>query len=219
MSLALPSTMERSLRILRLQRSFTRRSDPPRAADPSRTMEEIIRRVVTVFEEIDVRWALIGAHAVGMLTEPRATSDVDFVVEESKLRRLVAALKREFGELESRDIGPALRLKALDVDLVRSTTHPLFREALTQVRTVGGWQIPVPEMLMVLKFLAAVSPWRGIAKRTHDIGDLRALFHAVGKDDLDGDLMRRLAAQVYPGAEAEFEQLLGKIERGEPIAI
>ncbi len=182
-------------------------------------MEDIIRRVVAVFEEVDVRWALIGAHAVGMLTEPRATSDVDFVVEEAKLRRLVAALEREFGELETRDLGPALRLRALDVDLVRSTTHPLFREALLQVRTVEGWNVPVPEMLMVLKFLAAVSPWRGIANRTHDVGDLRALYHAVGKDDLDGDLMQRLAAQVYPGAEAEFAQLLEKIERGEPIAI
>ncbi len=207
------------MQILRLQRSLTRRSDPQRATDPSRTMEDIIRRVVAVFEEVDVRWALIGAHAVGILTEPRATSDVDFVVEESKLRRLLAALEREFGELDARDLGPALRLKAIDVDLVRSTTHPLFREALDQIRIVGDWNIPVPEMLMVLKFLAAVSPWRGIAKRTYDIGDLRTLFHAVGKDDLDADLMQRLAAQVYPGAEAEFEQLLGKIERGEPIAI
>ena len=213
MSSVLPAAMERSFQILRLHHSFTR------CPEPGRAMEETIRRVVAAFEELDVRWALIGAHAVGILTEPRATSDVDFIVEESKLRRLLSVLEREFGELEARDLGPALRLEALDVDLVRSTTHPLFREALLHLRTVGDLKIPRPEMLIVLKYLAAISPWRGIAKRTHDIGDLRAVFHAVGKDDLDGELMRRLAAQVYPGAEAEFVDLLGRIERGEPITV
>ncbi len=182
-------------------------------------MEEKIGRVVAVFEELEVRWALIGAHAVGALTEPRATSDFDFVVEEPKLRAVIAALEESFGELDTVDIGPALRLRALDVDLIRSTTHPLFQEALANIRPLGDWKIPAPEILIVLKFLSAVSTWRDRTKKMQDVVDLRALFLATGREHLDEKLMSELAAQVYPRAEVEFEDLLRRIESGEPIAI
>jgi hypothetical protein len=79
--------------------------------------------------------------------------------------------------------------------------------------------VPVPEVLIALKFLAAVSPWRDRTKRMYDTADLRALYLAVGQDQLDSELMNDLAAQVYPGAEREFGQLLEKIERGEPITV
>jgi len=178
-----------------------------------------IQRVLSVFEDVGARWVLVGAHAIGMFTEPRATVDFDFVIEESKLRSVVGALEEEFGELDVQDLGPALRLKTLDVYLIRSTTHPLFQEALHRVRFMETWRVPAPEVLIVLKFLSSVSPWRGLTKKTYDIADLRALFHAVGKDQLDLDLMTTLAARVYPGAEAEFEVLIGQIDRGEPITI
>ena len=116
-------------------------------------------------------------------------------------------------------MGPALRLKALDVDLIRSSTHPLFRKALEHRRQEEGWWMPVPEVLVVLKFLSAVSPWRGRTKQMYDVADLRAVVLAVGLDQLDRDLMMDLATHVYPGAEKEFGELLGKIERGDPIAI
>ncbi len=41
----------------------------------------------------------------------------------------------------------------------------------------------------------------------------------VGREEMDGALLKRLAAQVYPGGENELEALLGRIERGEPITI
>lgn len=182
-------------------------------------MEERIARVVAVFQELGARWALVGAHAIGTLTVPRATADFDFVVEDSKLRSILKALEREFGDLDPVDLGPAMRLRALDVDLIRSTTHSLFREALSHARPVEDWEIPVPEVLIVLKFLAAVSPWRERTKRMQDIVDLSTLFLAIGRDELDEDLIRGLAAQVYPGAESELEDLLGRIERGEPVTV
>lgn len=182
-------------------------------------MEKSIGRVVEVFAEVGARWALVGAHAVGLVTEPRATVDFDFIVEAAKLPRVVERLEEEIGELRLFDLGPALRLEGLGVDLIRSTTHPLFAEALDHVREEGGWLVPVNEVLMVLKFLAAVNPWRGPAKRAYDVGDLRALFQAVGAGGLNREWMGRLAAQVYPGAETEFEELLGRIERGEPISL
>jgi len=49
-------------------------------------MEERIARVVAIFQQVGSRWALVGAHAIGTLAQPRATTDFDFVVEGSKLR-------------------------------------------------------------------------------------------------------------------------------------
>jgi len=182
-------------------------------------MEERIGRVVAIFERLQARWALVGAHAVGALTEPRATSDFDFVLEESKLKAVLGELETSFGELDAVDLGPALRLRALDVDLIRSTTHPLFQAALADVRALGDWKIPAPEILIVLKFLSAVSTWRDRTKRMQDVVDLSALFLAIGREHLDEKLMSELAAKVYPRAEVEFEDLLRRIESGEPIAI
>lgn len=209
----LPKPIQTSLAILGATRAIVRREKE------AHLMEERIARVVAVFKELGARWALVGAHAIGTLTEPRATVDFDFVVEESKLRVVLKALEQEFGELDVVDMGPALRLRALDVDLIRSATHSLFHEALSRVREVEGWNIPVTEVLIVLKFLAAISPWRDRTKRMQDTVDLRALLIAVGRDELDEELMQSLAAQIYPGAEAELEALLGRIERGEPITI
>ena len=182
-------------------------------------MEERIARIVEIFQQLGARWALVGAHAIGTFTQPRATTDFDFVVEERKLRAILKALEHEFGELDAVDLGPAMRLKALDVDLIRSTTHSLFTEALSHARSVADWNVPVPEVLLVLKFLSAVSPWRERTKRMQDMVDLTTLFMALGRETLDEELMAKMAAQVYPGAEKEFDALLGRIERGEPVTI
>ncbi len=182
-------------------------------------MEKRIARVVGIFQAVGSDWALVGAHAIGTLAEPRATKDFDFVVEGSKLRAITKALEEEFGDLDAVDLGPAMRLRALDVDLILSTTHPLFQEALRRVRPVADWKVPVPEVLIVLKFLAAVSPWRERTKRMQDIVDLTILVTTLGRDALDEALLKELAAQVYPGGDDELEALLGRIERGEPITI
>ncbi len=182
-------------------------------------MSEVdIVRVVEIFEVNRAKWALVGAHAIGMLTEPRATADFDFIIEGSKLVAVLADLTSAFGNLEANDIGAALQLKAIDIDLIRSTNHVLFREALEQLQTIGEWKLPRTEVLLVLKFLAAVSPWRNVDKRALDIVDLRTVYRSVGPS-LDRPEMIRLAKTIYPDADREFCELLDKIDRGEPIAI
>lgn len=186
-------------------------------------MELGIQRVVNTFERVEARWSLVGAHAIGILTEPRATVDFDFVVDDFKLKSVLLELEKEFDALENGleilDMGPALRLKALDIDLIRSSTHPLFQKALEHRRQYQDWWTPDPEVLIALKFLSAVSPWRGRTKQMYDVADLRAVVLAVGFEQLDRALMIDLAALVYPGAENKFAELLSKIERGDPIAI
>lgn len=175
-------------------------------------------RVVEVFEANRAQWALIGAHAVGLLTEPRAAADFDFLVEAGKLTEVLRDLTAAFGDLGENDIGAAIQLKAIDIDLIRSTNHPLFQVALAQTRTIGEWSVPQTEVLVVLKFLAAVSPWRARNKRRQDVTDIGSICLAVG-DSLDRERAIDLARSVYPGAEREFRDLLDKLDRGDPIAI
>ena len=75
-----------------------------------------IARVVEVFEKNHAGWALVGAHAVALLTEPRATADFDFIVESSKLEPICRDLTEVFGDLGENDIGAAIQLKAIDVE-------------------------------------------------------------------------------------------------------
>ena len=180
--------------------------------------EADVSRVVQIFESNHAAWALVGAHAVGLLTQPRATGDFDFIVESQKMNRVIRDLEAEFGDLGQRDIGGAVELAAISIDLIHSANHPLFGEALRQVRTVGDWKVPRTEVLIALKFLASISPWRNRDKRALDIVDLRAIYHAVG-DQLDRDELIRLGGLAYPEAAREFGELLDKIDRGEPLSV
>jgi hypothetical protein len=180
--------------------------------------ETDIVRVIEVFEAAHVDWALVGAHAIGLVTEPRATADFDFIVDGARLPDVMRGLAQEFGALGETDIGAAIQLKSIDVDLIRSTNHPLFQAALDHLRTIGDWKVPRTEVLIVLKFLAAVSPWRNRNKRMHDVGDI-TLVYQTARHELDRALMLKLSELVYPGAEEEFRELLGKIDRGDPISI
>ena len=56
------------------------------------------------------------------------------------------------------EIGAALRLPSLSVDLIRGDNHPLFRAALDEAQVRQGVRVPAVELLLVLKFLAAASP-------------------------------------------------------------
>ena len=181
--------------------------------------EKDIARAVQIFGEAGAKWALVGAHATGLFTEPRATADFDFIIEGTKLDDVVAALSAEHGDLDVEDIGAALRLRAIDIDLIRSDNHPLFGMALTHITHVRDWCVPRVEVIIALKFLAATSPWRNSDKRGQDVVDLRSVYRSVGRDGLDMQLGMDLAALVYPTAERELAEMLDRIDRGEKIQI
>jgi hypothetical protein len=213
----IPDAIRRSMRILATHRSlFGRRGAGERGV---REMSEAdITRVVEVFEAKRARWALVGAHAIGLLTEPRATADFDFIVEGAKLEDVVRALSRSFGNLDELDIGAAIQLRAIDVDLIRSTNHALFEVALAEIRTVGDWKVPRTEVLIALKFLAAVSPRCAQRKRRQDVLDISFIWE-IANAQLDRSLLVELSALVYPGAEREFRELIDKLDRGDPLTI
>jgi hypothetical protein len=122
----IPETVRRSMKILATHRALfgSRRTT-------GRTLSELeISRVVSVFESNRAAWALVGAHAVNLLTEPRSTADFDFVVESGNLDAILRDLGEAFGNLQARNLEGVIRLSAIDVDLIPSASHSLFDEAL-----------------------------------------------------------------------------------------
>lgn len=54
-----------------------------------------------------------------------------------------------------------------------------------------------PTSVAVLKFLAAVNPWRDPSKRVYEIADLRTVYLAVGREELDETLVMKLAGGFH----------------------
>lgn len=202
--------MAQAFAILRFQDSLAQREGPD--------LEETYRRVIDVFTRVGARWSVVGAHAVNLYVEPRATVDINFVVDASKMKPLLRALEEEFGALETTEIGAALRVTNLSIDLIRGDNHPLFRAALDEAQEREGVHVPPVELLLVLKFLAATSPWRDVADRKQDIADLIRLYRAAGPD-LDRDAALRHASRVYPRAEVELAGILDSLDRGEDVSV
>jgi hypothetical protein len=203
-------SMVQAFEILRFQSSLAGRKGPD--------MEEVYRRVVGVLDRLGVRWTLVGAHAVNAYVRPRATVDVDFVVDARMLKRVLTELETEFGALETTDIGAALRVTNLSLDLIRSDNHPLFRAALDRGELHAGARVPPPELLVALKFLSAVSPWRRLGDKKQDAADLINVYQAAGAD-FDRDAALRYGRTVYPGAERQLEAMPEAIDRGESVPI
>ena len=182
--------------------------------------EHDIEVVVETLNNAKVKWVLIGAHAIGILTQPRATVDYDFIVEGQKIKQVIHMLETRFQRnLEVEDSGAGVTLRAIDVDIIASTSHPVFKAAIEGVNQIAGWNVPSLEKLIVLKFMSMISPWRGRSKRTQDLADLQKLYLSIDRNDLDVDEMANLAATVYPRADEGFVDLLNSIDNGEPIEI
>jgi hypothetical protein len=220
--MALPEPIVRSLRILQRQRAFAQRvigGDPPGMAHhPEGDMEENLRRTVAAIEGAGSGWALVGAQAINLFIPPRATEDFDLVVSGGRFAHVLKELRREFGDPPEVDLGAAVRFPTLGIDLIRSTTHALFGVALERAVPRQDARVPPVEVLIALKFLSTVSPWRREEDRKQDALDLIRLYRAQAAD-LDRAEMVRLGGLAYPGAEREFTALIDKLDRGDEVAI
>lgn len=219
----LPLPIQKALRILERQRSLARRAlgtDPPGCVHHPEEgmMEDNFRRTVEAIERSGAEWALVGAEAVNLYVEPRATEDFDLVISGHKFNAALSEVRKEFGTLQEVDIGPAVRLPGLGIDLIRSTSHALFQIALERSRPQQDARVPPAEVLIALKFMSAVSSWRKAGDRKQDAADMIKLYEAGGSS-LDRNEMIRLAALVYPGAEREFTTMIDKLDRGEAVSI
>jgi hypothetical protein len=182
--------------------------------------EADIIRVVDVLQDNQAGggWALIGAHPLSLVTEPRATNDFDFVIDDDRLSGILHDLASMFGDLDPFVSDVGMRLKALEVDLIRASNHALLHSALDRQNIVDGWRVPRTEVLLALRFLSSKSAWRPRHKRMQDMADIATIWESCGHE-LDRAMLLELGGLVFPGADRELDQVLDQLARGEPISI
>lgn len=218
-----PAPTRRAMAILRRQRSLKRNAASQISgaipfAGNEENMENNLRRTIAALERAGASWVVVGAEALNIYVRPRATEDVDIVVAGGRFAYVLEEMRKEFENPQEVDISAAVRFPGIGIDLVRSTTHALFRIALERAVTKGPLRVPPPEVLLALKFLSCISPWRADVDRKQDALDLIRLYQTVAPH-LDRAEATRLAGLAYPGAEREFTALLEKIDRGEEVKI
>ncbi len=166
-----------------------------------RTTADVLdpREVLRVADRLGIQVLLIGGHAVSVLTGiPRATVDVDMVVEESEAERFARRLAIEWPGLALSDFRPLggmnlrLGLPGMDHDRAADRADVIIARDAFQVAfatshrsRIGGvpFRLPTWESLIALKLVAAQSPWREAHDREQDHADASRLVQAAGAAD------------------------------------
>lgn len=160
--------------------------------------------VIPVLNRAGVKFVLMGTHGVGgWRSEPRATDDVDFLIQKRYHRKAVRAIQEAFPTLETTDQQVVTRFvdpttKRVVIDLMRP--HESFYQAVFKncVRAGFTHDIPDLEMALVSKFAAMVSPHRLAKKKAIDTGDFMDIVDE-NHEIIDLPKLRRLAEKVYSG--------------------
>jgi hypothetical protein len=132
------------------------------------------KNLIQVLNRAGVKFVLMGAHVTNAWgrVEPRATRDVDVLVQKSHHKKAVAAVQKAFPTLQveehpvvTRFRDPADNLVAIDVMKPSSEIH---KGAMKHtVRVEGTHRVPTLEMTLACKFAAMTSPSRPRGGRLH----------------------------------------------------
>lgn len=127
------------------------------------------------------QYALVGGNVVGFYTKPRATLDVDLLVDPKTYRKIRKILKEK--GIEFKETGDALETLA-GFDALNAAGHPLWEKALSERVKKGPFFIPTREGLIGMKYLAAISPSRSYENKSQDVTDIVKLLSGAGRDAL-----------------------------------
>lgn len=205
---------------------------PGVAYHPLETLNERARTLAelsVILAEVGSDHAVIGGIAVGYHGRLRATVDVDMLVPRGKLDALAYALRaRGYVVTQTYDMVRVYPPEADPdtaesfADLVAREANPVL-EAAARVAgpaTVLGHRVRIVPRgaLVALKFHAAISPRRAIEDRYQDVADIGRII-AKRFEPGDEQLALQVAANAYPGAEAELAKLLDDLRHGRPVKI
>lgn len=185
---------------------------------PGRTMitpEEII----AILKGAKVKFVVMGLHGIGgWRSEPRATDDVDFLVQKRDHRKAVEAIKEAYPHLEVLDQSVVMRFvdperKAVVIDLIKP--YEPFLQAVFKNSVPAGrsHQIPDLEMALACKFAAMISDNRPAKKRHVDAGDFSDIVQE-NSDLIDMPKLRRLASKIGPKNADRIEQFVADARAG-----
>jgi hypothetical protein len=180
------------------------------------------QEVIKVLKQASVKFVLVGAHGIaGWLDEPRATQDVDVLIQ-TRYKQAVQAIEKAFPGLTVQDLPAVTRFldptdKRPVIDLMRSQAA-LYKLVAKNVHQVGkSHAIPDLEMALVLKYAAMHAPDRSMKKRLQDRADFIGMV-TKNHEIIDEAKLRKLARGIKPGSGEAIMQLLheARAEEGPP---
>jgi hypothetical protein len=175
--------------------------------------------VIQTLNEAEVRFVVMGTHGVGgWRDQPRATQDVDILVQKRYHRKAMAAIRQAFPDLTVQDTPVVTRF--IDphtnkpvIDLMKPSAPLLQRAFRNTILVSNSHRVPNLEMALALKFAAMISPNRPHDKKLIDGGDFTNIVRH-NDSDIDLDKLRRLADLVYDGGGEEVLRMVEDIRAG-----
>ncbi len=180
--------------------------------------------VIRVLNRAKVKFILMGTHGIGgWRSEPRATQDVDALIQKSHHRKAVAAIKKAFPDLAMQDLPAVTRF--LDpgdgkpvIDLMKPEDE-FYKEALrTGIRVGKTHRVPTLEVAIASKYAAMISPNRVIEKKHLDAADFVSIV-TTNYHQIDRDVLFSLGEMVKNGGGTEILKRIEDARAGKPFQI
>ncbi|HET6879728.1 MAG TPA: hypothetical protein VFI31_06225 [Pirellulales bacterium] len=181
------------------------------------------KELIQVLNEAGVKFVLMGQHGIsGWLSEPRATRDVDVVVQKRHFAKAVRAVQAAWPELLVKEYPVVTRF--LDpannepvIDLMRP--NDVYREAFKNCVRVGKTHdVPSLELALAAKFAAMVSRNRERRKKHFDAGDFIGIVER-NHAKIDVERLRKLGDAVYPGGGDEIVRFVEDVKAGRTLRV
>lgn len=181
------------------------------------------KELIRLLNRSGVKFVLMGQHGIsGWLSEPRATRDVDVVVQKRHHAKAVRAIQAAWPELVKKEFPVVTRF--LDpanqepvIDVMRPTD--VYAEAFKNCVRIGKTHdVPNLEFALAAKFAAMVSRNRDIPKKLSDASDFAQMVfrnHA----DINFDRLRSLGDAVCPGGGQELVRFVEDVKAGKPLRV
>lgn len=207
-----------------MERNLAKSSDLSRQQMP--TTVPLIN-VVRALNRAGIRFVLVGAHGLATWRgKPRATEDVDIVVQAKQVKKAVAALSIAFTHLEPVDLPVVVRFRDREthdvaIDVMKPVQQP-YREAFKHTTTVriDGEIVKIPnlEMALVMKYSAMTSIHRADDDKFQDAHDFIRMVKNNPKS-IDRGRLSSIAELIYPEARNDIVEMVRKIEAGEKLVL
>ena len=201
-------------------RSPLRREQIPHPSELTEKNTRTLAALLDALAEVGARHAVIGGLVAGYYGKGRATADVDLLVSKRFMKRLQAALERRGYEV--RVFPDMMRMYVHGEpesvgNLVMQEANPVLRAAFTATTPMAILGLPVNVVrrgaFVALKLHAALSPTRQLGDKMQDVVDIaRVLEKEFGPED--ERLAVAIVGKMYPGAVADFQELIDDVRHG-----
>jgi hypothetical protein len=167
------------------------------------------------------KWVLMGLHGcVGYLSQPRATQDVDIMVDRQERDLAVSAILQRWPQLEMRDSSIVVRFVdpgeahagqmpqgVIDIMLPNDECQLCILNECVHIEPRSGHRLPTREAALAAKYSALISPYRDWVRKSYDAGDLRSIILAAPQLINRGEAYR-LGELIFPGGGNELLEFI-----------